>query len=60
MRKAGATRLAEAGATEWEVASFLAHEDSKTVAVYVRKANRARMASNGMARLGKISGTKSD
>ena len=60
LRKAGATRLAEAGATEWEIASFLAHKDTKAAAVYVRKANRARMASNGMAKLGKISETKSD
>lgn len=60
LRKAGATRLAEAGATEWEIASFLAHEDTKTAAIYVRKANRARMASNGMAKLGRISGTKFD
>lgn len=60
LRKSGATRLAEAGATEWEIASFLAHKDTKAAAVYVRKANRARMASNGMAKLGKISETKSD
>ncbi|OYU19639.1 MAG: integrase [Rhodobacteraceae bacterium PARR1] len=60
LRKSGATRLAEAGATEWEIASFLAHKDTKTAAIYVRKANRARLASNGMARLGKITGTKAD
>ena len=51
LRKAGATRLAEAGATEWEIASYLAHKDTKMAAVYVRTANRAKLADSGMARL---------
>ena len=51
LRKAGATRLAEHGASEWEIASFLAHEDTKMAAVYVRKANRARLGTAAFARL---------
>jgi len=52
LRKAGATQLAEHGATEWEIASFLAHEDTKMAAVYVRKANRAKLGTSALARLG--------
>ncbi|MGC9448566.1 tyrosine-type recombinase/integrase [Cereibacter johrii] len=51
LRKAGATRLADAGATEWEIASYLAHKDTKTAAIYVKKANRARLADSGFAKL---------
>jgi len=51
LRKAGATRLAEAGATEWEIASYLAHKDTKMAAVYVKTANRGRLADSGMGRL---------
>ncbi|WP_420023901.1 tyrosine-type recombinase/integrase [Cereibacter azotoformans] len=51
LRKAGATRLAYAGATEWEIASYLAHKDTKTAAIYVKKANRARLADSGFAKL---------
>ena len=51
LRKTGATRVAEAGATEWEIASYLAHKDTKMAAVYVRKANRGDFADRGMARL---------
>ncbi|WP_235841491.1 tyrosine-type recombinase/integrase [Cereibacter azotoformans] len=51
LRKAGAIRLADAGATEWEIASHLAHKDTKTAAIYVKKANRARLADSGFAKL---------
>jgi len=51
LRKAGATRLAEHGATEWEIAAFLAHEDTKEAATYVRKANRAKLGTSALARL---------
>jgi hypothetical protein len=53
LRKAGATRRAEHGATEWEIASFFAHEDTKQAAVYVRKANRDKLGSSALARLGR-------
>lgn len=55
LRKAGATRLANAGASEWEIASYLAHKDTKLAAVYARKANRARLADSGFAKLGAMS-----
>ena len=51
LRKAGATLLAEHGATEWEIAAFLAHEDTKEAATYVRKANRAKLGTSALARL---------
>lgn len=51
LRKAGATRLADAGATEWEVASFLAHSDTTQAAVYTKKANRSALADSGFAKL---------
>ncbi len=51
LRKAGATRLANAGATEWEIASFLAHADTSQASVYTKKANRARLADSGFAKL---------
>lgn len=56
LRKAGAKRLAEAGATEWEIASYLAHKDTKTASLYVRAANRGKMADRGMGRLSPILG----
>lgn len=51
LRKAGATRLADAGATEWEIASYLAHSDTTQAAVYTKKANRARLTDSGFAKL---------
>lgn len=51
LRKAGATRLADAGASEWEIASYLAHSDTTQAAVYTKKANRARLADSGFAKL---------
>ena len=51
LRKAGATRLANAGATEWEIASYLAHSDTTQAAVYTKKANRARLTDSGFAKL---------
>ena len=54
-RKAGATRLANHGATEWEFAAYLAHEDTKLAAKYVKMANRSILGASGMSRLG---GTK--
>jgi len=42
LRKAGAIFLASAGATEWEIASLLAHTDTLQVREYTKKANRSR------------------
>ena len=52
LRKAGARRLAEAGATEFEVKSFLGHATAKEASRYVAAANRATLADSGMAKLG--------
>ena len=41
LRRAGARRLAEAGATEFEVMSFLGHATAKEASRYVAAANRA-------------------
>lgn len=51
LRKAGATRLANAGATEWEIASYLAHTDTKEAATYTKKASRSGLADSGFAKL---------
>ena len=51
LRKAGATRLANAGASEWEIASYLAHSDTTQAAVYTKKADRSRLADSGFAKL---------
>lgn len=55
LRKAGATRLADAGATNWEIASYLAHKDTKQADVYTKKANRSKLADSGFAKLAAMS-----
>ena len=55
LRKAGATRLADAGATNWEIASYLAHKDTKQADTYTKKANRAKLADSGFAKLSGVS-----
>lgn len=55
LRKAGATRLADAGATNWEIASYLAHKDTKQADTYTKKANRAKLADSGFAKLSSVS-----
>ncbi|WP_291833965.1 tyrosine-type recombinase/integrase [Limimaricola sp.] len=55
LRKAGATRLADAGASNWEIASYLAHADTKQADVYTKKANRAKLADSGFAKLSNVS-----
>lgn len=55
LRKAGATRLADVGASEWEIASYLAHADTTQARVYTRKANRSKLADSGFEKLGKLS-----
>ncbi|EYD76776.1 Mobile element protein [Rubellimicrobium mesophilum DSM 19309] len=51
LRKAGATRLANAGAGEREIMAFLAHATPKEGATYTKKADRARLADSGLAKL---------
>lgn len=55
LRKAGATRLADAGATEWEIASYLAHADTRQAATYTKRANRSKLADSGFAKLRNVS-----
>ncbi|WP_283178476.1 tyrosine-type recombinase/integrase [Gemmobacter sp. 24YEA27] len=55
LRKAGATRLANAQATNWEIASYLAHADTKQADVYTKKANRSKLADSGFAKLANVS-----
>lgn len=55
LRKSGATRLADAGASEWEIASYLAHADTTQARIYTRKANRSKLADSGFEKLWKLS-----
>ena len=55
LRKAGATRLSDVGASEWEIAAYLAHTDTKQAAVCTRKSNRTKLADSGFAKLGNVS-----
>lgn len=55
LRKAGATRLADAGASDREIASYLAHTDTTQASVYTKKANRSKLADSGFEKLGKLS-----
>lgn len=56
----GAARLAEAGASEYEVMSFLGHRSAKVASRYVAAANRAKLADSGMAKLGAETGNLSN
>ena len=58
LRKAGARRLAEVSATEFEVMSFLGHGTAREASRYVAAANRATLADSGMAKLGAETRTK--
>lgn len=52
LRKAGARRLAEAGGTEWEVMAFLGHRSAREGSRYVSAANRRKLTTSGLAKLG--------
>ena len=58
LRKAGARRLAEARATEFEVMSFLGHRTAREASRYTAAANRVSLADSGLAKLGAKTGTK--
>ena len=51
LRKAGATALAYAGASEAEIAAFLGHKGTQEAATYVRAAQRARLSDSGFDKL---------
>lgn len=55
LRKAGAVRLADAGASDWEIASYLAHTDTREASTYAKKANRAKLADSGFAKMLNVS-----
>lgn len=48
LRKAGATRLANAGATEFEVMAFLGHKTPDEARTYVKAANRQTLADGAL------------
>ena len=49
LRKHGPTLMAERGATEEQIAAFLAHKDTRQVKVYVQAAKRRKLAAGAMA-----------
>lgn len=49
--KHGATRLAERGATEFQIMAFLAHKDPREARRYVQAANRTKLAADALALL---------
>lgn len=51
LRKAGATRAAENGATEHELMAIYGWESPKQAALYTRKANRKKLAGTAMSKL---------
>jgi integrase len=55
LRKAGATRLANAGATPDEIRAFLAHETNAQGSTYTKAANRAQLADSGMEKVSNLS-----
>ncbi|WP_367714512.1 tyrosine-type recombinase/integrase [Nitratireductor sp. GISD-1A_MAKvit] len=55
LRKAGATRLANAGATEFEIMAFLAHKTPTEAKTYTKRANRAKLGDSGMKKLMTVS-----
>lgn len=57
LRKAAATRLAVAGATENEIAAFLAHTDTKQASTYTKSASRPKLADSGFEKLANLSNT---
>jgi integrase len=50
LRKAFLRRMAEAGCSEDFIASISGHKDMREIRTYVQAANKARMATDGMAR----------
>ena len=58
LRKAGARRLAEAGATQFQIMSFLGHKTPTEAARYTAAANRTKLTASGMAMLRAIPRTE--
>ncbi|MEN3791846.1 tyrosine-type recombinase/integrase [Fulvimarina sp. MAC3] len=55
LRKAGATRLANAGATEFQIMAFLGHKTPEEARTYVKKANRATLGTDAIEKLRSMS-----
>lgn len=55
LRKSGATRLANAGATEFEIMCFLGHKTPDEAKTYTKKANRRVLSDSAMAKLENLS-----
>ncbi|MFY1713477.1 tyrosine-type recombinase/integrase [Tritonibacter mobilis] len=51
LRKYGASRLAERGATEWQIMAFLAHTDPRQARLYVQAASRKKLAADALSHL---------
>ncbi|MER9972029.1 tyrosine-type recombinase/integrase [Mesorhizobium sp. M0060] len=51
LRKAGATRLGNAGASELEIMAFLGHRTPDEARTYVKKFNRKRLSDTGMEKV---------
>jgi hypothetical protein len=43
--------VADASASAWEIASYLAHKDTKQADTYTKKANRPKLADSASAKL---------
>ena len=54
LRKAAATRAAEAGATESELRAIFGWANDDMPSLYTKKASRGRLAASGMAKLGTV------
>ncbi|HUF57732.1 MAG TPA: tyrosine-type recombinase/integrase [Thermohalobaculum sp.] len=55
-RAAGATRAANAGATENEIAAILAHKDTRQASTYTRKADRTRLGDSAFEKVERAKG----
>lgn len=51
LRKAGATRLADAGASELEIMAYLGHRTPDEARTYTKKANRKHLGDTGMEKV---------
>jgi len=58
LRKSGATMLAEAGASEHEIAAFLAHASPREAATYTRSARRGVLGDSAMRKLAGAEGER--
>ena len=55
LRKAGATRLAEAGGTELEIMALLGHSTTNEALTYVRKARRSKLGDAAIEKMENVS-----